>query len=206
MKKILLASCVAALVTGCANPQQQGASEGAAIGAVLGGVLCAVAGGNASTCAAVAGASAALGGAVGYTYANNVEKRRQALAGRENDMNARLEYVRGVNQDSERFNAELQQKMQNAARQTEQFQDQIAAGRATQQQIAQRRNKLDREISDANQQVESMESALEDMRRFRDSNAGQASPQLDQQIETLSQTLDQARSNTQALAGLRQRV
>ena len=49
-------------------------------------------------------------------------------------------------------------------------------------------------------------TALEDMRRFRDSNAGQASPQLDQQIETLSQTLDQARSNTQALAGLRQRV
>ncbi len=97
MNFLKIMAIVLLIVSGCAtmNTEQrartEGTAGGAAIGAVLGGLLGLAVGGDTEDALIGAGVGALVGGAAGYSYADNIAKRRSELAGREEDLDARLE-------------------------------------------------------------------------------------------------------------------
>src|SRR5262245_10268329 len=97
--KAQLALLVAILfVAGCATTQEdQAKTEGTAVGAALGalvgaGIGYAAGGTKGAVIGGVTGAT--LGGTGGYVYANQVANRHKALAGKENDLDARVAFAR----------------------------------------------------------------------------------------------------------------
>lgn len=201
-----LAVAMAMAVTGCAtdpnNPESRvgtGTGEGAAIGAGLGVVACALAGCKGGQYAAAAAAGAAIGGVAGYSLAKNVENRRQALAGKENDLDARLTYVRGVNSDTTNFNAQMQQDIIA-------MQKQIDDGKRNGQSLAKQQKEINDSVKSANTQIASLDGALTDMKRYRAQPSTPSSPALDAEIKRLETLLAEAKNNTDSMASLRQRI
>src|SRR6266705_1901028 len=126
MKNSIRILVLSLFVASCgSDPQTRSAGEGAGVGAVAGAAICAFAHCDRGQYAAAIAAGAAVGAGIGYTLAANIEKRRQQLADKENDLDARLEYVRGLNQDTEQFNRKVRE-------QVAQMQNQIEERRASQ--------------------------------------------------------------------------
>ncbi len=204
MRKRVVWLIVVLAVAGCANPdgstntKGQSALEGGGAGALLGGIACAFAHCNAAGYAAAASIGAGAGALVGYSLADNIEKRRTALAGHENDLNARLTYVRGVNADTDAYNRQLRKDVADA-------EGKIDSGRLSARALEGQRKDLDAKIASSDKQLQSMEAALGDMKRYR-VQRNPSSPQLDGEIARLETLLADARSNSTALASLRQRI
>ena len=189
----------ALLVSGCSSdPTTRSTQEGAAVGAVAGGVICAFARCSRDTAIAAVGLGAVAGGAIGYSLANNIEQRRKALAGRENDLDARLTQVRGANGDLEKYNARLNEDVRQA-------EARIDKGQQSAGQLAKEREDLDGRIRTANTQLAAAEKELQDLKQFR-ARRPTPSRELDAEIDKYERLLAQARSDTQALASVRQRI
>ena len=200
MRKLIGVLLVFCLLSGCSSdPQKRSAGEGGAIGGLGAAVICKLAGGSDGTCAAVGIAGAAAGAAIGYQYAGNIQKRRQQLAGRENDLDARIEYVRGLNEDTEKFNQRLSGQVVTV-------ENQIKQGRLSQAKLVQTREALDKEVQAAGTQLKAANKELDDMKRFRAQQVARNSPELDREITRLESLLAEAQQNTTALASLRQRI
>ncbi len=218
MKKLiapLLLSTV--VVTGCATtggslsrPATAGLEcGGAAAAAAL--LACELAGGSNAVCAAATGGALALGGGTCYAFASHYEKRREALAGKENDLNARLKYVKGLNEDSEKLNKQLNTRLAEVSRRTDEISAEVAQGTITQQQLANEREKLQKEEQAARDQVELQKTALEDMKRFQaqQSKVGQDDPriaELDAEIAKQERLLKEAQGATTAFAAKAGRI
>jgi hypothetical protein len=205
-----LAVLCAPLVAGCETPTQQATAEGAGIGATIGYVGCRLLKGTESQCVLAAAAVGAGGAVIAHNYAKDAEARRAELRGHENDLNARLAYLQGVNRDSAKFNDQLRQELASQSAAIDQLGRQVAAGQAGDPQRSAARAKLQREVTDLNSQVATMDSQLADMKRFRAGAGGNPDQagvaRLDQQIAQLEHTLAESRSNTASLASLGQRI
>lgn len=193
-----LVACL--LAAGCgATPEQRAGGEGAAIGGLGALLACKLAGGNDRTCAGVGALGAGAGAVVGYKYAQNIQARRQELAGKENDLDARIEYVRKLNDDTDTFNRQLSQQVADAERQ-------LSRGRMSETQLVSARQNLDSRIKAANEQLQAGNTELEDIKRFRTRQAARNTGELDLQIAKLEKSLAEAQRNTSSLASLRQRI
>jgi hypothetical protein len=199
-----------ALVAGCETPTQQATAEGAGIGAALGYLGCRVLKGTDTQCALAAAAVGAGGAVIAHGYAKDAEARRAALRGHENDLNARLAYLQGVNRDSAKFNDQLRQELASQSAAIDQLGRQVAAGAAGDPQRRAARDQLAREVHDLDSQVATMDSQLADMKHYRAGAGGNPDQagvaRLDQQIAQLEQTLAESRRNTASLASLGQRI
>jgi hypothetical protein len=203
--RTIVTALIPCMTLGCSTPQGTSAVEcgaGAAGGAFL---LCKAFGGKDDTCAAVAAAGGVGGATICYSYADNLEKRRQQLAGHENDLDARLAYVRGLNQDAEKLNAQLRSRVAEVTRHTNDTVAKVQQGQMNQQRLKEEQTALDNEIAAANQQAAQARAALQDMKRFRAQQA-QRSEQLDAEIAKQTQLLEETERQTSALASQRQRV
>jgi hypothetical protein len=199
---VLLALC---LVAACKSPESKTA-VGAGIGCGVGGyALCRLLKKEHDECIKIAAVAAVACAAIGYTYSKKLEKRRQELAGKENDLDARLKFVRGVNQDTEAFNQQLADKVKNTQQLVDAAQSKTEAGKLSQEEQEKSRATLDQDIKAASDQVAMATRELEDLKRFR-STQTQQSAALDAEITRLDQLLAQAQRNTSALASLRQRL
>src|SRR5499425_619715 len=111
MKRLIAVAVVVLLVSSCATQDQQAQTEGTALGALGGALLGAAIGGLASGdargAAIGAGIGALTGGVAGFVYAHSIVKRREELAGRENDLDAQIKFARGVNQDTQEYNQKI---------------------------------------------------------------------------------------------------
>jgi len=205
-----LAGLCALLVAGCETPTQQATLEGGGIGAAAGYVGCRLLHGTEGQCAAAAAVVGAGGAVIAHNYAKDAEARRAELRGHENDLNARLAYLQGVNRDSAKFNDQLRQELASQSAAIDQLGRQVAAGQAGDPQRRAARDQLQREVNDLNTQVATMDSQLADMKRFRAGAGGNPDQagvaRLDQQIAQLEQTLAESRRNTASLASLGQRI
>lgn len=203
MKRISTMLIGALLMMACSSdPTTRSAEEGAGVGAIAGGVICAVAHMNSNQCIAMMAGGAALGAAVGYSLAKDIQNRRQQLAQKENTLDARLAYVQGLNEDVAKFNRTLNQQIRDT-------QAKINEKQASQQQRAKTLENLDKQIDAAEKQIQVADDALVEMKQDRAKRTGRPSPelaQLDQDIDKYEQLLKQSKSDTQALASLRQRV
>lgn len=207
MKRLMTIALIIFLVTGCATEGDQAKTEGtaggAAIGAAVGGILGRILGGDAKSTAIGAGIGAALGGAVGYSYADSIARRHQQLAGREDDLDAQIQFAMGVNQDTQEYNQRLEREITNLKPEMDNVVARIHRNDITQGQLEQERQKLDTKVTAADKQLTLAQRELNNLRSFQRT---QTSNELDQQIADLGAKVATLERNTQALASQRQRI
>jgi hypothetical protein len=204
-KSWILAISIASTTFGCATQQQTAALECGAAGAAGAFLLCRVLGGDNRMCAPLAVVVAAGGGAICYTYAGSLEKRQQQLAGQENNLDARLQYVRGLNEDSEKLNRQLEARVKDSTQRADEVVAQINLKTISQAELAKAREALDNEVRSANTQFELATKALEDMKRFQAQRAPE-SRALDAEIARQEKLLAETQRQTSTLAAQRQRI
>lgn len=198
-----LASC--ALVAGCATPEQTASLECGAGGAAVAYLACKALGNSDASCARFAVVGAGVGAVACYSYASRLEKRRQQLAGRENDLDARLQYVRGLNEDGQRLNAELRDRVTVATQNTAELSAKVRKNQLSAEQLAKERQRLDGEVKAANQQVALQRDALNEVKTYQVRRKS-PSPDLDAEIGKQDRLLADAQRQVEVLASLRERV
>lgn len=193
------------VLIGCATKQQTSSLECGAGGAAAGYLLCKAMGKSDADCARFAVVTGAIGGVACYSYANRLENRRKELAGREQDLNAQLRYVRGLNEDGAQLNAELRQRVDAATQRVADLSAKTGSQRASADRIAKERKQLDDEISAANKQVSLQSGALTEAKGFQ-AKRTTASADLDSEIAKQGRLLADAQRQLVALSQLRERV
>jgi len=173
---------------------------------VLAAVICKMAGGNNASCAAIGAGAGAAGAAICYSYANNIQKRRQALAAQGNTLSAHLTYLQGVNQDTAALNAQLASKVTAVTNSTDQAVAALDKGQMTEADLAHQRQALDAQVNAAQAQVNTAAQELQSARQYRAQQGSAPSPELDSEIARLQDLLTQAQRSTSALAAQRQRI
>lgn len=196
-----LALCM--LTVGCATQEQTASIECGAGGAAAGYLLCKVLGKSDRDCAAFAVVGGGVGAGGCYTYASRLEKRRKQLAGRENELDAQLQYVRGLNEDGQRLNSELRERVNVATRHAQELS--VKANRASASAVATERQRLDAEVKAARQQVELQRGALQEAKTFQ-TKRQTPSPDLNAEIAKQDRLLLEAQRQVATLASLQERV
>jgi len=196
---------VSLAAVGCATKQQTSGLECGVGTFAAAYVACKLLGNSDSTCAQFSVAGGLIGGAMCYSYADRLEKRRQQLAGREQDLNARLTYVRGLNEDGQQLNAELRGRVNAASRRVASLSTQVGRDSSSAGQVAKERQRLDDEVKAAQQQVALQGEALSEVKAYR-VRAKPASSQLDSEIAQQEALLADAQRQVAALASMRERV
>lgn len=191
------------LVAGCATNQQTASLECGAGGAAVAYVACKALGGTDANCARFAVVGGGVGAVACYSYAGRLEKRRQQLAGQENNLDARLRYVRGLNEDSEKLNAELRGRVEVASKRSDELQAQMSKSRVSADVLAKERSRLDGELKAANDQVALQRDALTEVKTFQ---AKRTTADLDAEIAKQDRLLADARRQVETLASFRERV
>ena len=199
----LLATCV---LSGCASTEEGAAATECGVGAAATTYLvCKLKNGTDKQCAEMS-AIVGLGGAtICYTYAENLKKRKQELAGKENDLNARLQYVREANADAEKLNQQLQEKLTHLTQQTNEITSALAKQELTTEQLTQERESLDSEIKKANDQLTLSKNELNDMKLFRTKQTKKVA-ELDLEIAKQQKLYDRANSLVSAMEKQRERI
>ena len=200
--KRMIAALVACMSMGCGSPERNAALECGAGGAGGAYLLCKAFGGNDDTCTAMAAAGGGVGASVCYNYAGQLEKRRQALAGREDDLDAQLDYVRGLNQDAEQLNARLRERVADITRLTDDAVEKIGQGRMTQQQLQEQQDALD-ELKRYRARLEEQARQEQQADEVQQAQRLQA---LDAELAKNEALLEEIERQTSALASQRQRV
>jgi hypothetical protein len=211
MKRLVAIAIVAVFVTGCATQGDQARTEGTLIGAGLGAAIGAGLGyaiGGSGTSAGIGAAIGALaGGAGGYVYADRIAKRHDELVGKEDDLNARIAFARGVNEDTQEYNARLKKEVGELQPRIAELAAKKEKQEITQRELQREKQTLDTRIKEANKQLAAGEQELRELKQFRsEQKKTPKSGELDKEIKILEQNLAQVKSNTSALASLNQRI
>lgn len=204
IKRLVTLTCCCASVA-CSTPQQTAALECGVGAAALSFALCSLTGGKTGSCAAIGAGGGVAGGAICYGLADRLEKHREELAGKENNLNARLQYVQEVNADSEKYLAQLQQSLRDTRQQTDDVVARVQQNQLSQQQIADAKRAIDKQAADAQRQTDATAQAYADMKQFQAQHPNQ-SPQLDAQTAYLLRLRDAMQRDTHALAAQSQRI
>jgi hypothetical protein len=208
MKKLIVLSVLFIFISGCANQSQQTRTEGAGGGAAVGGLIGGLLGyaiGDESGAAIGAGLGAILGGAVGYTYADNIANRHAQLAGHENDLDARITFAEGINQDTQELNELLERDIATLGPEIDALNAQARQEKITQKELNVKRQYLDQQVQETEASLAAAENELKDLKKFQDRTPDQ-SDELDSEIAKLEKNLDQLKRNTETMASLSQRL
>jgi hypothetical protein len=209
LKHICAPVILLAFLTSCATQgdtaRTEGTVGGAAVGAAVGAGLGYLVGRNAAGAGIGAAVGAAIGGGVGYAYADSVARRHEALAGRERDLDARITFARGINEDTQQYNIrlarEVAEREQRIARLKAATQNQETA----QRELAKEKQALGTRVADANKQLAVAQEELANLKKFRAAQAS-SSKALDDQIVLLEANLAEMKSTTTALASMNARI
>lgn len=198
-------SFTALTAAGCATQSQTAGAECAAVGAGVGYGLCKALGRSDGECAVFAVVGGAVGGLGCYSYASNLEMRRKSLAGKEDNLDARIAYVRGLNEDGEKLNAALREKIDVASKRQGQLLAQVNQGKATSQQLAKERQQIGADLDSARQQALLQQDAFEEAKRYR-AKLTRPSPSLDAELARQQQVVAQTQAYVDTLSRLNERV
>ncbi len=209
MKQAIALVVVAVLVAGCATQGDQARTEGTLVGAGVGAAMGAGLGYLMGRDAASAGIGAAIGaiagGAGGYVYADRIATRHKELAGKENNLDARIAFAQGINADTQQYNERLRKEVTELEPRISDVAAKKATQEITQQELEKQKQVLGTRIREANQQLALGENELEGLKKFRAEQA-KSSKALDDEIKRLEDNLAQTRLATNALASLNQRI
>ncbi|MCP4340876.1 MAG: hypothetical protein GY799_18800 [Desulfobulbaceae bacterium] len=208
MKKLIVLSILFLFISGCATKDQQtrteGTAGGAGIGAIIGGLIGYVVGDEEG---ALAGAAlgAALGGAVGYTYADNIANRHAELAGHENDLDARITFAEGINQDTQELNQLLEREIATLTPEIDTINTQARQEKITQKELDEKRKSMEQKVEETETALAAAENELKELKKFQGRTPDQ-SDELDSEIGKLEKNLKQLKRNTDTIASLSQRL
>lgn len=209
MKRIIALAVVVLFVTGCATQDQQAKTEGTAVGALGGALLGAAIGGlatgSARGAAIGAGVGALTGGVAGFVYANNIVKRREELAGKENDLDAQIKFARGVNEDTQKYNRKLASDVTTFKSDIDRLVAQNKKEQVQNEELLAKKQQLNEKVKTVQNDLASAEEQLQELKSFR-SRQTNPSKELDMEIKKLEGSLAQLKSNTSSLAALNQRI
>lgn len=197
---LLLTSCATQGDTARTEGTLIGAGAGAAVGAGLGYLI-----GGSRGALIGAGVGAATVGTVGYVYADQVAKRNEALRGRENDLDARIEFAQGVNADTRQYNERLRRQVADLEVKVADLEARKRAQQVTQQELMDTRQAVSAQVNDARRQLQTAEAQLQDLRDFK-ARQSVPSPALDQEIAKFETTLANIRSHTTTMASQNARI
>lgn len=200
-----LAALGCAVLAACATTAQTGGLECGLGGAVAGYAVCKAMGKPDAVCARTAAVVGAVGAAGCYSYGASLDRRRKELAGHENQLDARLRYVRGLNEDAAKFNADLDQRVADTTRQTDVLVAQVQQKRLMGADLAREQTRLDDQVRAANQQLAKSRGALDDMVSYR-ATLAQRSDALDVAIARQKQLYDTAQQKVAMLSDQRTRL
>jgi hypothetical protein len=162
--------------------------------------------GKSNTQCAEIGAGVALAGALACSlYAKHLEARRRELAGKENDVDAQIRYVQGLNADTRQLNTDLAQRVTSVTQDTDKLVSQIGQQQVSQQQLARERKTRDDLVKTSQSEVTQGTQALQEAKQFRAQRVA-ASADLDAAIAQQEQWLAQAQHQVDLLAAQRARV
>lgn len=202
------ATALAALCLSLAacQTQQQTAAAQCGLGAAGAAYLtCKLLGKSDSQCLAAAVVGGGVGAVVCHNYADRLDKRRQALAGQENNLDARIRYVRGLNEDSAQFVTALGEQVATSSKRTDDLLVRYRQGKLTQTQLAEEGKKLDQDVAVASTQLKKGDEALQEVKTFR-AQRKPNSADLDVAIVQQERLLADARRQVDQLAAQRARV
>jgi hypothetical protein len=209
MKRLIALAVVVFFVASCATREQQAQTEGTAVGALGGALLGAAIGGIATGSARGAGIGAGIGlltgGAAGFVYANSIVKRREELAGKENDLDARVKFARGLTDDTEKYNKQLKKDVAALTPEIETLAEGIKQGQVQEGELKAKKQELNEKVQIAEQDLAKAGEQLQDLKNFK-SRQAKSSKELDTEIKKLEGSLAQLKSNTTALASLNQKI
>jgi hypothetical protein len=209
MKRLVMLAFVALFIASCATQSDQARTEGtligAGVGAAIGAGLGYAIGGSGKSAGIGAAIGALAGGAGGYVYADHIAKRHEELAGKENDLDARIAFARGVNEDTEDYNKRLKKEVDELEPRITEVAAKKKKQEITQSELKNEKQALATKIKDANTQLAVGQDQLRDLKKFR-TEQKETSKELDEEIATLEKSLAQMKSNTSALASLNQRI
>ncbi len=205
MKKLIALVLISCIALGCATAPQTASLECAGVGAAGAFALCKLLGGDDTKCAVFTVLTGIGGGAICYSYASDLQKRKQELAGKENDLGARLRDVRKANEDSTELNQELRTTVAQVTQHTDEVVVKIRDGTISQQQLAKEREALANEEKRATEEFALAKNDLEDMKRFQLQQT-RRSQELDAEIAKQQQLLAEAQRYITELATQRLRV
>jgi hypothetical protein len=204
MRSSLLGMVCAALA-GCATNAGNAGLECGAGGLALGFLACKLAGGSDAQCAAVGVGVGAVGAVGCSTYSKHLDDRRKTLAGRENSLDAQIQYVQGLNSDTRQLNTELAKRVNTSVQDTNKLVAQIQQQQVSNQRLAQKRKAQDDLIKASQDEVDKGTQALQTAKELR-ARRRQASPELDSAIAQQEQLLSDAQSQVNLLTAQRERV
>ena len=201
---LLLASGSDWATSAAAATAQAGLECGLATGG-LSYLACKLKGKSAAQCAEI-GAGVGLAGALACSlYAKHLEARRKELAGKENDLDAQIRYVQGLNADTRQLNADLTKRVASATQDTDKLLAEIEQQQISQEQLAQERKTRDDLLKTSQSEVTQGTQALEEAKKFR-AQKGDSSADLDAAIAQQEQLLTEAQHQVDLLAAQRARV
>jgi hypothetical protein len=203
--RALLLFWICVFLVSCATNEGRAGLEcgaGGAVGAVL---ACKMAGGSNAKCAAIAAGIGLASGVACSAYSKHLDARRQQLAGKENDLNAQIQYVQGLNADTRQLNAELNKRVTAAVRDTDKVVAEIENQTVNQSQLAQERKSQDELIHASQQEVDKGMQALQTAKDLR-ARQRERSPDLDAAISQQEQLLADAQQEVDQLSAQRERV
>ncbi|SIT43349.1 conserved exported hypothetical protein [Paraburkholderia ribeironis] len=199
---IILLSAISA---GCATTEQTAALECGAGGAGAAFLICKLAGGSDAHCVAAGGGVGAISAAGCYAWSSKLKKERDALAGHENDLDARLTYVRNVNATMSEYNEKLRKQVADLSRHSSATTQQISQTSGEQTQLTNQRKQINAALNDAKSSIDEQQKALADMHAFQAQHAS-TSPSLAAEIKREEAILEETQRQANALANLRQNV
>lgn len=205
MFRYALITSLAALTAACATQEQTAALECGAGAAAVSVLACKLMGGSTEKCAAIGVAGAGIGGLGCYAYSSHMAQREKELEGHENDLDARLRYVEGVNKDTAAYNEQLKQNLAVMTRNTNDLTRQIKQQNVDQDQLAQHRKALDAQLKQANDSLALQRKQLDSMRAFQAQQTTK-SKDLDMKIAHEEALMADTRRETAAMAALRERI
>lgn len=195
---------LSAISAGCATSEQTAALECGAGGAGAAFLICKLAGGSDASCAAAGGGVGIVGAAGCYAWSSKLKKDREALAGHENDLDARLTYVRNVNATMSQYNDTLKKQVADLTQHTAATKQQISQKSSDQDKLVNQRKAIDAALKDANSSIAEQQKTLADMRAFQAQHA--SNQNLATEIKREEAILQETQRQANALANLRQSV
>ena len=200
-----IAGWVAAATAGCATTTGMAGLQCGLGGAGASYLACKLAHGTNARCAEVAAVVGAGGALACSLYARHLGERRKELEGKENDLDAQIRYVQGLNADTRQLNADLTQRVASITQSTDRVVAEIQRQQISQAQLAQERKNRDDLLRTSQAEVNQGTQALQTARELKAKDRG-SSPALDAAITQQEQLLAEAQRQVGLLAAQRDRV
>jgi len=182
-------------------------TEGALMGALVGGLLGYAAG---DTRGALIGA--AVGTGVGYFVGNEIAKRKQQYATEEDFLDAEVATAREFNQTATAYNAQLRDEIVELESSSGLLESRYRAGLASKSEVEAERQMLKTQIADSDRVFQDLKKeydikvAVANERRHQRGGGDEYVTQLDQEIASLKQNMDELQAHSVQLAQIDERL